>query len=920
MSASPRIFPFPVVRRELANGLRVLFVSVPSEGLASYWTIVRTGSRDEVEPGVTGFAHFFEHMMFRGSERYPGALYDRIVKSIGADANAYTTDDYTAYHLSIAKEDLPTVIEIEADRFQHLSYGEAAFRTEAGAVWGEYRKGRTDPLEVLVESLHDRAFDVHTYKHTTMGFVSDIERMPEQYDYSRSFFRRFYRPDNVVIVVTGDVDVEATWDQIAAGYGAWAPGYEAPAVPVEPEPVAQRRVDVAFDGQTLPVLAVMWRGEGFDAGSRGMVAGMLIGELAFGETSRLYKKLVLEEQRVEQLGASFDSTRDPGLWGVVAMVKDIDDMAAVEEEIFGAVEELAREGGVSAAALEATRAHLKYRFLSGLASASEVAEAIARVVALTGDVAAIDTLYGTLDRLTCADVRAAAARALTRERSTVARLAARGVELPGPSEGEDEDVGARLAEATVTLPVPADPNVSIQLWVKAGSQDDPPGKEGLAALTAAMLTEGGTERLSYDRILEALYPMAASYEAEVDKEMTLVRGEAHRDHAAGLASYMIDALVRPAFDEADFERLRDNAVSYLENVLRYASDEELGKAALYGAVFAGTRYAHVGEGAVGALRALTVDDVREFYRARYTRDTIVLGVGGGYDEALVARLEAGLARLPTGVAAAAPDVTPARVAGRRVVIVEKPGEATAISFGWPIELRRGTREFYAAWVACSWLGEHRNSASHLFQVIREARGMNYGDYSYIEAFPGGGERTMPPQGVGRRRQIFEVWIRPVPDAQAPFALRAALREVERLAERGLTQEQLDETRRFLSKYVRHFAETTSERLGYALDDRFYGIGDHLATFRKTLDDLTLAEVNAAAARHFRADDAVIAMVSADGRALGAALASGAPTPIVYGPGIEKDAEHLAEDTIIAAWPLRVDAERVVVVPVDAFAS
>ena len=151
---------------------------MPSEGLVSYWSIVRTGSRDEVEPGVTGFAHFFEHMMFRGSERFPGPVYDGIVNKMGADANAFTTDDFTAYHLGITRVDLPRVIEIEADRFQNLAYGEPEFKTESGAVYGEYRKGRTSPFEVMFEAVQDAAFDAHTYKHTTIGFEADIRAMP----------------------------------------------------------------------------------------------------------------------------------------------------------------------------------------------------------------------------------------------------------------------------------------------------------------------------------------------------------------------------------------------------------------------------------------------------------------------------------------------------------------------------------------------------------------------------------------------------------------------------------------------------------------------------------------------------------------------------------------------------------------------
>jgi zinc protease len=221
---SQRVFPYEVQRERLENGLTVLMIPMPSDGLVSYWSVVRTGSRDEVEPGVTGFAHFFEHMMFRGTEKRPGKVYDGIVHSMGADANAFTTDDYTAYHLSVSSQDLPTVIEIEADRFRNLKYDEPAFRTEAGAVFGEYRKGRSSAFEVLFEALQNTAFDKHTYKHTTIGFVADIEKMPEQYEYSKSFFQRFYRPENVVLTIAGDFDRAKTMATIRQFYGEWERG------------------------------------------------------------------------------------------------------------------------------------------------------------------------------------------------------------------------------------------------------------------------------------------------------------------------------------------------------------------------------------------------------------------------------------------------------------------------------------------------------------------------------------------------------------------------------------------------------------------------------------------------------------------------------------------------------------------------
>ena len=193
--------------------------------------------------------------------------------------------------------------------------------------------------------------------------------------------------------------------------------------------------------------------------------------------------------------------------------------------------------------------------------------------------------------------------------------------------------------------------------------------------------------------------------------------------------------------------------------------------------------------------------------------------------------------------------------------------------------------------------------------------MNYGDYSYIEAFPRGGQRLMPPTGVGRRQQLFEIWIRPVPEARALFALRAALREVEKLATQGLTREQFDAHRSFLKKYCLQFATDTEARLGYSLDDRFYGLEGHLARFRLVMDDLTLDEVNAAIRKHIQVNDLVIAMVTADADGLKRAMVSDEASPIDYGQ-IQKPAEVLAEDKLIERYPLKVQAENVTIIPVD----
>jgi zinc protease len=458
----------------------------------------------------------------------------------------------------------------------------------------------------------------------------------------------------------------------------------------------------------------------------------------------------------------------------------------------------------------------------------------------------------------------------------------------------------------ILLPVPDDPTVSFALSFRVGSMDDPPGQEGIAALTANLLTQGATARNSYEQILEKLYPMAAGYEASVDKELTTIRGRVHRDRQDEFLGLLLDAVLQPAFRDEDFERLRGDAVNFIRGTLRFSSDEELGKAALTAAAYRGTSYAHPVAGRVATLTALTVDDVRNFYRRHFAQARLTAGLGGSFTAPLLTRLEQSLATLPPGERDRVPPVVAPAAAGRRVVLVEKPGADASISLGFPLRVCRGERDFYALALANSWLGEHRHSASHLYHVIRATRGLNYGDYSYIEAFPDGGRRQMPPVNVPRRSRLFEIWIRTLPNDQAVFALRSALRELERLIEKGLKREDFELTRRFLGNYTLHYAPTTAARLGYAIDDAFYGIeGDgHLARFRERLEELELDEANSAIRRHWQTASFSLAIVTGAADAVATALASGAPTPITYPNPMPQAVQD--EDREIAAWPIDID--------------
>jgi len=291
--------------------------------LVSLQIPVQAGSRNEVEPGKSGFAHFFEHMMFRGKPRFAPEAYEALITRAGARQNAYTTDDYTNYHITFAREDLDTMLEIEADRFMHLAYAEPEFRTEARAILGEYNKSASNPLTKLFEVQREHAFAVHPYRHTTMGFIQDIEAMPEQFAYSRAFFARWYRPEYTTVIVAGDVDPRETLALAEKHWGAWRGAQQAapPAIPQEPEPHRPVTAHVPWPAPTLPWVTVAFHGPAFSESEPGWAALDTLLDLQFGETSELYYRLVEEEQIVDRLAPHLPSTQDPELAGVLARLK-----------------------------------------------------------------------------------------------------------------------------------------------------------------------------------------------------------------------------------------------------------------------------------------------------------------------------------------------------------------------------------------------------------------------------------------------------------------------------------------------------------------------------------------------------------------------------------------------------------------------
>ena len=947
VSEEARIFDLPYLMRDLDNGLRVIIVETDYPDIVTLQIPVQTGSRNEVEPGKSGFAHFFEHMMFRGTDQYPADVYADILKKAGAESNAFTTDDFTNYHITFTKPDLEKMIEIEADRFQNLNYSEAGFRTEALAVKGEYLKDFSDPTSQAYERARALAFTKHTYGHTTIGFLEDIEAMPDQLEYSKEFFDRWYRPENTAIIIVGDVDAEATYNLVEKYWGKWPAGDYTVDIPEEPEPAGPLYEHIQWDGPTQPWIFVAFRGPAYDPTAKDMPAMDLLSSIYFSDSSALYQKLVLEDQSVDQLETYFPDRKDPNLLLIYARLTDQSYATDVEAEISSTLAS-ARTRLIDSQKVSETKSRLRYSFTSQLDNSDSIGSILASYVPFARSPETINEVYRSYDALTAEDIRTYAnfyftdARRVSITLSNSATMsgvdslasideivaATDKVDAPSQSSLPEEAIAPNITEEKFTasgenVPVAivanqsaSSPLVDVAILIHAGASLDPVGKKGLASLTAAMVTDAGSATYPIQEINAAMYPIASGFNAQVDKEMTRLSGQVHKDNLETWYRYVRSQLLNPGWHEQDFERVKTQLSNAVRTGLVGNNDEELGKEVLYSEIYGKDHpYGSLNLGNSGDISKLTIDDVKAFYAKYYSIRNMTIGLSGGYPDAFAAQVSDDLQKLPAGTrtvldipAAPTPD-------GTKAVIVQKETPAVAVSFGFPIELKRGDPDWLALWLARSYLGEHRSTNSYLFQRIREERGMNYGDYAYIEYFPDGMFRSQPATALGRQQQIFQVWIRPVrSNNDAHFATRTAVYELQKMIDEGMSETDFEATKTFLSKFVSLITDGQSRQLGYEMDSQYYEIDDFAQYVREGLDDMTLADVNRVIRENLDTENMQYVFVTKDADDLKQRLTGGQSSPMVYDS--EKSAELLEEDKRIESISLGFDDGDVTVIPAE----
>ncbi len=437
---------------------------------------------------------------------------------------------------------------------------------------------------------------------------------------------------------------------------------------------------------------------------------------------------------------------------------------------------------------------------------------------------------------------------------------------------------ATFGADVVELKLPKSDIIVVKVMFKNGSICDPSNKAGITNMTASMIAGGGTKTMTSTQIQDYIYPWAASYYASVDKQVSIFTFEVHKDNLEKFYPVMIDLLKNPRFAEDDFNRIKSNQLNYVQEVIRSSSDEEYSKKYLEDFLFRGTNMQHLVEGTVSGVESITLDDIKKQYANFFGSSNMTIGIAGNYSTDFLKKITNDLNGMPVAQSAI-PEAGKAHLPKDfEVEIVAKDNAlGSAIFAGFPMDITRANDDFAALMVANSWLGEHRKSYSRLYQKIREQRSMNYGDYTYIEWYNNGGGNMLPRPGFPRSSNYFSIWLRPVQTAKglkgqypelkdieighAHFAIRMAIREMDQMITKGMNKEDFELTRSFLRSYMKLYAQTPEQQLGYLLDSKFYGRKDWLKEADVLLGNLTVDQVNAAMAKYWQTKCMYIAIIT-----------------------------------------------------------
>lgn len=872
----------PVREERLDNGLKVLLRPIPGPGVVSLWCWYRVGSRDE-RPGITGIAHWVEHMNFKGTEAIPKEEIKNRIELVGGAWNGYTFLDVTTYLETVPTAALPQMIELEAERMARCLYDTREVDRERTVVISELEGGENNPVEYLDREVIGTALQAHPYRWPTIGYRSDLEAITR--DDLQSFYRHYYVPNNATVVITGDFDPDTALSEVKKRFGPIPPGEAPPPIRTrEPEQHGERRVmlrrpgttaylQVAFHAPAIsdPDFFPLVMADAVLAGGRSLNLWSALGGGGLRKSSRLYRALV-DSGLATEVSTGLLPTTYPFLYSLQATVRRGSSIDAVEAGLLRELERLAADT-VGDRELERARNQVRARYVFDSDSVTDLAHQL-------GFFETIDswrTFFAIPERIgavTAEDVRRVARTLFSERRRTVGRLypAAEAPGAAGSGGGVDParfrarrlrpaaaTAGGAGSATTAIRPTrhvlanglavlvhsqPAFPSLTARLAVRAGSMRDPRGRAGAAYLTAKML-DRGTGKRSMQELAEAVDHLGATFARDVDAHAVTLASTMLPEHLPEMLDFLQEIARTPVFPAAELDKARQEVLTAIDE----EDDDPTAVAhrALHEEIYPeGHPYRHPILGLRGEVESIRREDLIEFHRAGFRPDAAFLVVVGPQpQEEILREVERRFGDWEAAGAAPRFEVGPVDLpsGGRRRAVAMPTKSQVEILLGFR-GLPRNHPDFYPALLMSHVLGQF-GMGGRIGRRIRDTEGLAY--YAFCHFVP----------GIGPGPFIARMGVNP---ERAERAIELLREELHRMKREGAGEDEIDNSRRYLTGALALRLETNEGIAHFLANAELYGLGaDFHRRYAGILAAVTPDQVRRAAAEHLHPQRAALVL-------------------------------------------------------------
>ncbi len=761
-AAAITVPPIVYKTRILPNGLKVYYsrdTTTPNVTVQVWYGV---GSKDDPQ-GRSGFAHLFEHLMFKATRDMPSEKLDRLTEDVGGFNNASTYDDFTNYYEVAPAQHLERLLWAESQRLGALVVDVDNFTSERKVVEEELRQrvlaqpyGRLFALYIPQNS-----YTTHPYKRPGIGSIEELDAAT--IDDVLAFHATYYRPDNAALIVAGNFD--------EAQLNSWIDKYLAPiktpstplprVTTVEPPRTAARTVTTYGPNVPLPAVVMTWLGP--KASDKDAAAAKVLDAiLTNGKSSRLYNSLVYDKQVASDIFSSADLPAQPGLiyaGMILADGKSLDDGTTLLKAQIASL----RDKPVTAAELSTAKTELIAAAVGSRESIDDRAFALGYALEVDGDAAKANSAIADLSKVTAADVQAVARKYMAEDRATTIRYVSESerpkaeadaapaavppvasVKFTGEvfalrPESEREAMPSLGAPVNPILPAPASmtlpnglrvvvakssdlPLVSVNLIARSGASSDPAGKAGTASLMSDVITEGTTTR-SAPAIAAQSEALGTTISAASDWERSSLKLTVVKSNLTPALKILADVAEHPVFAASEVERVRAQSLDGLK--VSFQQPGSLAGFVTAPVIYSGTAMGHVSGGTPNSLTKITSDDLVALHDGVWRPDNAIVVLTGDItpqEGFAIAKAAFGSWKAPAGKPLTAPVISPA--AAPRDVIVDLPGTGQSAVLVAKTAIARTSADYYPGIVATTVLGG--GFSSRLNQEIRIKRGLSYG--------------------------------------------------------------------------------------------------------------------------------------------------------------------------------------------------